>query len=68
MSLQEMYQLECYENAIKQENKESNRDGAFKYNHVTYYQYIEDTGRQLNKMRILEGTEITENKTYDHQK
>ena len=22
--------------------------------HVTYYQYMEDTGRQLNKMRIFE--------------
>jgi hypothetical protein len=38
MSLQEMYQLECYENAIKQDNKETPREGPFKYNHfVTYY-------------------------------
>jgi hypothetical protein len=30
------------------------RKEAFKFNPVTYYQYIEDTGRQLNKMRIFE--------------
>ena len=30
------------------------RKEAFKYNHVTYYQYMEETGRPLNKMRIFE--------------
>jgi hypothetical protein len=30
------------------------RKEAFKFNPVTYYQYREDTGRQLNKMRIFE--------------
>lgn len=59
-----MYLLECYDNAIKQSAGAGNemstpassdvRKEAFKYNHVTYYQYMEDTGRQLNKMRIFE--------------
>ena len=58
-----MYQLECYDNAIKQGTKEianNNKEGPFKYNHVTYYKYIEDTGRQLNKMRILDANPVTE--------
>ncbi len=58
-----MYSLECYDNAIKQSGGANDiitptsndvRKEAFKYNHVTYYQYLEDTGRQLSKMRIFE--------------
>ena len=58
-----MYSLECYDNAIKQSGGAKDvvtpaskdvRKEAFKYNHVTYYQYLENTGRQLNKMRIFE--------------
>ena len=46
------------------------RKEAFKFNHVTYYQYIEDTGRQLNKMRIFEDNsqpaQIQQNHALNH--
>ena len=46
------------------------RKEAFKYNHLTYYQFIEDTGRQLDKIRIFEDNsqtaQIQQNNAMNH--
>ena len=57
MNMQDMYHLECYENAAVLSKNDCNfeskiEESNFKY--IRYQQYIEDTSRQLNKMRLLD--------------
>jgi hypothetical protein len=56
LNLYDLYGLDCYDQSLRQTQSKCESSGDIdkdKFNPVTFYSYMEDTGRTLNKLRIF---------------